>query len=371
MKPRLLCILHKSPPAHGAAKVGDYISLSKNLHKSFDCNFITIESSRSIGEIGKIKVQKIFLAIKLYFKVLSALLLQRPNKIYFTSSISGSAFYRDLFISILWKVYSKIIDVEIFYHYHTKGIDKFVSASRRNLYLTRFYIKDINIILLSPMLEGDFHQVQTYRQITFLPNGVEDFVTNFNFEAYLNKKYHKTDPLNLLYLSNMIKSKGYFEVLELANQTKNQSVHFHFAGAWEHAKGEKEFFDYIKKNNLDEKITFHGFVDGDKKQSLLKAAHFLIFPTRYEAESFPLVIIEAMSCGVPVIATNEGSIPYILDDKSGIIIDNVQKLRDALYEAQVSLFNKESAIYCRRRYLNNFTLEIFDDNFVNILKNNK
>ena len=33
MKPKLLCILHRSPPAHGAAKVGDFIASSKKLNE--------------------------------------------------------------------------------------------------------------------------------------------------------------------------------------------------------------------------------------------------------------------------------------------------------------------------------------------------
>ena len=39
MKPKLLCILHRAPPAHGAAKVGDFIASSKKLNKHFDCRF--------------------------------------------------------------------------------------------------------------------------------------------------------------------------------------------------------------------------------------------------------------------------------------------------------------------------------------------
>ena len=365
MKTKLLLILHRSPPAHGAAKVGDFIASSKNLEKNFECRFITIKSSATVGDVGKVSFTKFYLAAELYVKILLSLLIFRPQKIYFTASIKSFAFYRDLFIAALLKIYHLFKPVDVYYHYHTKGVDAFVAASERNLKLTRFFLRDVNLVLLSPLLEKDFEKVKTFKKVYYLPNGVENSFDHVGFEEFINEKYKQNDSPNVLFLSNMINSKGYFRVLELANQTKNQSAHFHFAGAWQHAKGEKEFFDYIKKNNLDEKVTFHGFVGGDKKQSLLKAAHFLIFPTRYDA--FPLVIIEAMSYGVPVITTNEGSIPYILDDKSGIIVDNVQKLRDALNEAEASLFNKESAIYCRNRYLENFSLEQFESNFVEIL----
>ena len=368
MKPKLLCILHRSPPAHGAAKVGDFIALSQKLNKNFECQFITIKSSDSIGDIGKVSFKKLYLVAELFIKVLWALLIFRPQNIYFTASIRSVAFYRDLFVSVLWKNYKLFKPIEVYYHYHTKGIDEFVSASKINLKLTRFFVKDVNLVLLTPLLKNDFRKVQTFKQILYLPNGVEDSFNDTQFKKLIDAKYKKIDTLEVLYLSNMIKSKGYFSVLELASQRKDQSVHYHFAGAWENAEDEKEFFDYIEKNELSEIITFHGFVNGTEKINLLKSSHLLVFPTRYKAESFGLVVIEAMSYGVPVIATDEGSIPYILDEKCGIILNDVHKLPEALEQVKLKLITKETAKYCRKRFLKHFTLAKFESNLVDILK---
>lgn len=365
---KLLCILHRSPPSHGAAKVGDYIASSQKLREAFDCHFITIKSSDTIGDIGKVNFKKFYLVAELYLKVLWALIVFRPDKIYFTASIRSVAFYRDLLISTLWKTYKLFKPVEVYYHYHTKGVDEFVSASGRNLKLTCFFIKDVSLILLSPMLEKDFEKVQTYKKVFYLPNGAEDTLEDVEFEKLIEKKYKKQDTLEVLYLSNMIKSKGYFSVLELANKTKDQQIQYSFAGGWQNSEDEKEFFDYIKENVLAEKVTFNGFVNGDKKRKLFEKAHFFVFPTRYENEAFPLSILEALSYGLPVIATDEGSIPYILDDKSGIVLHDVSELLEELEHAKQKLQNKESAMYCRQRYLDNFSLEQFEDNLVNILK---
>ena len=182
MKPKLLCILHRSPPAHGAAKVGDFIASSQKLDEAFECRFITIKSSDTIGDIGKVNFKKFWLVIELYFKVLWALLTFRPDKIYFTASIRSVALYRDLLVSTLWKVYGLLIPIQVYYHYHTKGVDEYVSASERNLKLTRFFVKDVNLLLLSPLLEKDFDKVKTYRSVKFLPNGVEDSMKNRDFD---------------------------------------------------------------------------------------------------------------------------------------------------------------------------------------------
>jgi len=165
----------------------------------------------------------------------------------------------------------------------------------------------------------------------------------------------------------MIKSKGYFEVLKLARHTKALNIHFNFAGGWQHHDDEKEFFDFIAEHDLKNTVTFHGFVSGEKKKHLWEQSHLLLFPTRYKAESFGLVIIEAFSYGIPVIATDEGSIPSIIDEHSGIIISKTEELGDALLQAQHELVNVETAQYCRKRFLENYTSEQFENNLVNIL----
>jgi glycosyltransferase involved in cell wall biosynthesis len=366
MKPKLLCILHNSPPVHGAAKVGDFIFSSEKLKEVFECRFITIKSSDTIGDIGKISLKKFYLVAELYFKVLWALLTFQPQKIYFTASIRGVAFYRDLLVSTLWKFYKLFKSVEVYYHYHTMGIDEFVSISKCNLKLTRFFIKDVNLLLLSPLLEKDTLKVKSYKKIHFLPNGVEDPMVKENFEMYMAEKYSKIGTIEVLYLAHMMKEKGYLEVLELAKNTKGQNICYHFAGNWKDVESKSEFFEFIKEYRLEEIVIYHGFVSGNQKIDLFKKAHVFLYPTKFEA--FGIAIIEALSFGVPVIATDEGSIPYILDKESGIVLHDINKLSESLEQAKQNLLNKGVAMHCRQRYLDNFSIGQFENNLVNTLK---
>ena len=266
-KTKLLCILHYSPPAHGASKVGDFIKSSEKLKEEFDCRFIKIKSSDTIGDIGKVNFKKIYFVLELFFKILFMVLVFRPNKIYFTASIRGVAFYRDLLLSNIWKAYKLFTSCEIFYHYHTKGIKEFVKSDR-NKKLTKYFLKDINLVLLSPMLKADFEDVKTYTKVLYLPNGVEDSYDKNSFESYISKK--DFEKVNILYLSNMIKEKGYFEVVKLASKYADKNYHFHFAGGWQNSDDEKDFFEYIKENSLEKIVTFHGFVNGVQKKELFE-----------------------------------------------------------------------------------------------------
>jgi len=363
-KQKLLCILHRSPPAHGAAKVGDFISKSKKLDEKYNCRFITIKSSDTIGDIGKVNFKKFYLVAELYIKVLWVLLVFRPDKLYFTASIQGVALYRDILISTLWKIYNLFTSLDIYFHYHTKGIDKVVASSTRNLILTEFFVKDVNIILLSPLLERDIKKLTTYKSILLLPNGVEDIMLNENFDTYLDNKYNKLEKIQVLYLAHMMRDKGYWEALELAKANKSNGIHFNFAGSWKDKKSANEFFSFIKENQLEENVTYHGFVSLKEKDSLLRNSHLLLYPSKNDA--FPLTLLESLSYGIPVLATNEGSISYILNDRSGLVINNLKYL-DMEFNNMIGIFiNIKSAKYCRQRYLDNFSLEKFEEKLVKI-----
>jgi glycosyltransferase involved in cell wall biosynthesis len=70
-------------------------------------------------------------------------------------------------------------------------------------------------------------------------------------------------------------------------------------------------------------IEFVGEVGGVAKDEFLGHARALLFPIDWP-EPFGLVMIEAMSCGTPVIAWNNGSVPEIIEDGvTGFIVDNV------------------------------------------------
>ena len=166
----------------------------------------------------------------------------------------------------------------------------------------------------------------------------------------------------------MIKSKGYFEVIKLANQYKDKNIHFHFAGGWQNDKDEKDFFEYIKTNNLEKSVTFHGFVNGNQKKELFESSHIFTFPTRYKNEAFPLSVLEAFSYGLPCLSTDEGSIPFIIHAKSGVVINDLDNLSKGFEDIKENYLTVETAKYCRKRYLDMFSLEQFEDNLIKVLR---
>jgi glycosyltransferase involved in cell wall biosynthesis len=79
-----------------------------------------------------------------------------------------------------------------------------------------------------------------------------------------------------------------------------------------------DYHDYIANMGLDPYIRWIGFVDEEDKPVVYRNASCFVFPSRYEG--FGLPVLEAMACGVPVVASNSSSLPEIIGD-AGFAID--------------------------------------------------
>jgi glycosyltransferase involved in cell wall biosynthesis len=96
-------------------------------------------------------------------------------------------------------------------------------------------------------------------------------------------------------------------------------------------KADQEYFEteieHLMNNPL---IEFIGEINEREKTAFLGRAKALLFPINW-SEPFGMVMIEAMSCGTPVIAFNRGSVPEVLDEGvTGFIVNNVEEAVSAV-----------------------------------------
>ena len=74
-----------------------------------------------------------------------------------------------------------------------------------------------------------------------------------------------------------------------------------------------------KKLNIEDKVVFTGEVDSDSVRKEMLNADVFVFPSR--SETFGVALIEAMSCGLPVVSTACGGPEEIVDDNTGILVE--------------------------------------------------
>ena len=126
----------------------------------------------------------------------------------------------------------------------------------------------------------------------------------------------------VVYLTTLMKAKGFMEVLRCVPLVLREEpqARFVLAGELCYPDEIREAQDFISRNHLQDFVRMPGVVAGDEKARLLNEADVFVFPP-VAPEGQPLVILEAMSVGLPVIATAQGAIPdTIVDGENGFLV---------------------------------------------------
>ncbi len=146
-----------------------------------------------------------------------------------------------------------------------------------------------------------------------IPNTIDEAVTCSAAEVAVKQAAPRPPerPLRLLFASNMIASKGYFDVLEAAALLARRAVPFEadFVGGWGDEADRLRFERFVREHGLGERVRHHGAVhERARIRALHLAADVFLLPTYYPVETQPKAILEALNAGTPVVASRRGII---------------------------------------------------------------
>ncbi|MGQ8338403.1 glycosyltransferase family 4 protein [Sunxiuqinia sp. A32] len=362
IKNNILFLLHIPPPVHGSSMVGKFIQDSSLINEKFSCRYVNLLASRNVNETGRVNLRKVFGFILIWVRLLKELLFSKTDLCYFSLTTTGVAFFRDVLLVILIKT----CRVNLIYHLHNKGVKNF--QTKPIYYLCYKYVfRNVDVILLSQYLYSDVAAFVRPDRASICPNGVPDeYRSDFSLQ--------KDQPVKILFLSNLIDSKGVTVLLDACTILRNRDIRFFcdFIGG-EGDISESEFVEKIQERKLESCVSYLGKRYGRDKHDAFAQADIFAFPTFYPNECFPLVLLEAMQFGLPIISTNEGGIRDMVDNNhTGFLIDsnNPGRLADKL-ELLINdpKLRQDMGDAGKEKYSKEFTIKKFEMRIVEILKN--
>jgi glycosyltransferase involved in cell wall biosynthesis len=173
-------------------------------------------------------------------------------------------------------------------------------------------------------------------KIHLIPNGVD--TTHFvpvdaNQKSLLRKKLNLPQNATIaIYTGRLVSYKGLPLLLrvwaEIRCKHENVLLLLAGTGGLDIHNCEAQLHDYVRSAGLDSSVRFLGPVRNIPEY--LQAADLFVFPT--ENDAFPSSLVEAMACGLPVVATPVGAIKTIIEHQNtGLVVQ--PRDHDQLYDA--------------------------------------
>ena len=356
---KILFILHLPPPVHGPAVMGQVIRESKLVNQTFHTKYINLSTSRKIIEVNKFKVEKLFVIFTTIKSIIMGLFYFKPDFCYFTITLSSNALYRDFIIVLILKLFRK----KIIFHLHNKENNS-SRNSRIRSNIKRYIFKNENIIFLSHKLSKSEEKIIKNSNIYICANGL-------SLQTEIKKSIKNNSVPVIIFLSNIHKSKGIFNLLDALKIIFQNGLNFHC-----HVVGGigdvslSELNRRINEYCLNDHVTYKGEIFGVEKFKLLSNADIFVHPTLDDC--FPLVLLEAMQYNLPIVTTNEGGITdIVIDNMTGFICEKnnpkciARKLEELIKNPSLrTQMGEEGNI----RYYKYFTQDKFENRFIGILK---
>lgn len=350
---KLLIIGPIPPPIHGESLAIKLVRESQDIKRNF-C-ITTINTNRvNVTKAGKFSIKKITQDILIIIKVIIKIIIERQDVSYISISQTKLGLLRDLIIIYVCSLRSQ----KVITHLHGNNLGNVINSMnvfQRNIVKKVFSRIDTGIVLGESLIDN----FKGYTQNTaVVSNGID-----INYIQYdkLNFSIEEHDTIELVYLSNLIHTKGYVELINAAIELieEGANIRLRLAGSIFDKEEFEIIWDKVKKSNLEANIQYLGIVNGDMKRELLLKSHIMILPTNYPIEGQPLSIIEGMAAGLAIISTKRGSIPDLVKDNGILIEDGKSSL------VKAALFNliedkkkiEKMRFESRQLFMKKFTLK--------------
>ena len=240
-------------------------------------------------------------------------------------------------------------------HHHHNNDKKYINILKHKY-------KHIDYLFaLTESLKNDytnFLKANKHTKILVVPNILKP--TN-NIHSDLNNK-------NIISISRLHKGKKIDELINIFSQLKDKDTKLYIIGDGEEKENLKNL---VLDLNLQDRVIMTGYLNKDEQLEYLKNSS--VYAMTSISEGLPMVLLEAMSFGIPCIAykTDSGVTDIIENNKNGFVIENrnineyIEKLNLLLTDVKLKENMSKECIKTCKKYSENEIIKIWENVFKN------
>jgi len=401
---KLLVFAHTPPPHHGQSYMvqlmldgfgGDRRSRNRGQPRDRDnpfgleCYQVNARISKDLEDIGSMRPQK---SLILLWHCVSAIWCRFRYSVrvlyYIPAPGKRSAIWRDWLVMALCRPFFD----HLVLHWHAAGMSRWLQTAvqmrtRKATYRT-LGLADLSIVL-SECNRRDAEKLLPHK-VCVVHNGIPDPCPRFEEEVLpqrrerfasrsraLSRQEAATQThleIRVLYLAHCTREKGLFDTMEgvrIANdQLRRTGTPARFrlkvAGSFVDERERVEFNQQLTKLDADEQPDYVGFAAAEARNCLYAETDIFCFPTYFYAESFGLVVVEALAFGLPVVATNWRSIPEVLPAGYPGLVE--PRNPGQIAEKLLIMARHQGFEEARRHFMNHYLLERHLDNLAKAIR---
>lgn len=343
------------PPYHGQAVITGIVFETE--FSSIDPTFYEARFSEELSAVGGVSLKKVGVLLRTWGTMLTyALLHKRPELYYCAGSAHTVPFLRDvLLLNTVGKLFKKR-----YIHYHSGGLPAWLAdkAWRKVLGNWCYGGRSVSIacsrFVEVPIGDGNVQE---------LPNGLE--------VPGLSRIKPEDGRFRFLYVGALRETKGVKVLLEAAEKLAGQNFEVSIVGEWVSNEEKLRCLAGVSDEFIEQHVRFRGRLTGEDKWEAFRESDTFVFPTFYESENMPLVVIEALGSGLPVISTHWRGIPRLIQDGvTGFLVEPenkaalTEKLAWCMRNTKRLDVMRDSA---RKAYESSYSVEAFQENLRMIL----
>jgi glycosyltransferase involved in cell wall biosynthesis len=313
-------IVGQTPPPFGGQAILIERLVSTKL-ADVELIHVRMAFSSSMNEIGRVRLSKIAHLLVVIVRIVYHRFSDGARILYYPPAGPDRVpMVRDVIVLLTTRW---LFDKTVF-HFHAGGISELYDGLPRWLrwLYRRAYFNADAAIRLSELTPEDGKLLNAKSEFV-IPNGIDDPCPDFNGATH-STATRPSARLKILFVGILRESKGVNVLLEACGLLAARGVPFELElmGQWHSEDFANTVAAQVAELGVSSQVKFLGVLTGPEKFAAFRRADLFCFPSFFNCEAFPVVLLEAMAWGLPIVSTKWRGIPSIVDDGvNGFLVD--------------------------------------------------